>query len=261
MSIHPKITILGAGKVAFQLGRRLRKIGFSMHEVWARDAEKARILADELTAELVVDFSKISSEADLFLLAVSDSGIAEVAEKLKKINPKGIVLHCSGATSRTILSANYGEKTAVLWPIHSFSRENPPDWSKISLILEMGDDHETQIFLKKWMPKIGENIQFSSGDNRARMHLAATFVNNFSNHLLVLAEAFLAKNEVEFPALRQLFLETAQKIQTIEPRLAQTGPAARNDSKTLEKHENLLENEPNMLKIYQNLSKSIQKLQ
>lgn len=252
-----KITLIGTGRVAWQLGRRLREKGIEIAQVFGRDAEKAAKFAAEFSAEPVSDFEKINIEADLFILAVSDSAIAEIAEKLAKIQPKAAVLHLSGATGRAAIAQFFGEKTAVLWPMHSFSFLEKPVWTKVPMVLETGSDPEAAIFFEKLAKKIGPKIIRATGDDRARMHLAATFANNFTNHLMALAEDFLKKNGVDFPPLRTLFLETALKIQTMSPRDAQTGPANRKDEKTMARHLQFLKNEPELAEIYRLISASI----
>ena len=65
------------------------------------------------------------------------------------------------------------------------------------------------------------------------------------------------KNTIPFEILQPLIKETAEKIQSLSPSEAQTGPAVRNDQKTIEKHIDFLANE-NQKEIYKILTKSIQ---
>ncbi len=256
-----KITLIGNGRVAWQLGRRLRESGCEITQVLARDPKMAAALAQELAAQPITDFEQIQPGTDLFILAVSDGAISEIAEKLAKHQPGATVLHLSGATDRAAIGQFFGEKTAVLWPMHSFSFTEKPNWKKVPMVLETASDAQTVLFFEKFAKKIGPKIIRTSGSDRAKMHLAATFANNFTNHLMTLAENFLEKNGVDFPPLRMLFLETALKVQTQNPRDVQTGPANRNDVKTMEKHLGLLGNETGLTEIYQILSRSIQKSQ
>ena len=62
---------------------------------------------------------------------------------------------------------------------------------------------------------------------------------------------------VEFDVLKPLILETAKKVQDLSPYMAQTGPAKRNDKKTLKKHLDLLKNEHHKA-VYELLTQSIQ---
>jgi hypothetical protein len=67
------------------------------------------------------------------------------------------------------------------------------------------------------------------------------------------------KNNIDFNILKPLIKETAQKIETIEPKLAQTGPAKRKDATTILKHLDLLQNQKNYQDIYQLITQNIQK--
>jgi hypothetical protein len=87
--------------------------------------------------------------------------------------------------------------------------------------------------------------------------VAAVFVNNFTNHLYHLGNEICKEHQVPFDILKPLILETAQKIITLSPEEAQTGPAIRKDKKTIETHQVFLSNK-NQLNIYKTLTKSIQ---
>ncbi len=94
-------------------------------------------------------------------------------------------------------------------------------------------------------------------DQRAALHLAAVFVNNFTNQLYRIGHEITESKGVEFDILKPLIKETANKINTLSPYRAQTGPAIRNDQKTIKKHLELLENEQHN-DIYKLLTKAIQ---
>jgi hypothetical protein len=61
------------------------------------------------------------------------------------------------------------------------------------------------------------------------LHVAAVFVNNFTNHLYQIGNEICDENQIPFSILHPLITETAQKIMNLPPALAQTGPAIRND--------------------------------
>ena len=61
----------------------------------------------------------------------------------------------------------------------------------------------------------------------------------------------------EFDLLKPLILETALKVQEHSPYTAQTGPAKRNDKRTIKKHLKQLDNELHK-DIYELMTKSIQ---
>ena len=87
--------------------------------------------------------------------------------------------------------------------------------------------------------------------------IAAVFVNNFTNQLYRVAHEITESTSVDFNILKPLIKETANKIDKLSPYRAQTGPAKRNDKKTIKKHLKMLKNEHHK-EIYELLTKSIQ---
>ncbi|MBC7913445.1 MAG: DUF2520 domain-containing protein, partial [Pyrinomonadaceae bacterium] len=86
---------------------------------------------------------------------------------------------------------------------------------------------------------------------------AAVFACNFSNHVYTLAAQIVRNNNLDFDLLKPLILETAEKVLTLNPLNAQTGPALRDDKITLNHHLEFLKNDPHLQEIYQSLSQSI----
>ena len=64
------------------------------------------------------------------------------------------------------------------------------------------------------------------------------------------------KNQIDFKILQPLILESANKLKTLSPTEAQTGPAKRNDTSTINAHLNFL-TDANYKEIYKLLTKSI----
>ena len=79
---------------------------------------------------------------------------------------------------------------------------------------------------------------------RAILHVAAVFVNNFSNQLFQIGAGILEQEDLSFDLLRPLILETAAKVQEHAPREMQTGPARRGDLSTIESHLDYLKKGP-----------------
>jgi hypothetical protein len=90
-----------------------------------------------------------------------------------------------------------------------------------------------------------------------KLHLAAVFCNNFVNHIYVLTEDYCKKETIDFKLLLPLIKETAERLEDISPSQSQTGPAIRNDRPTIEKHLALLQNHPQLQKIYSIFTESI----
>jgi predicted short-subunit dehydrogenase-like oxidoreductase (DUF2520 family) len=95
-------------------------------------------------------------------------------------------------------------------------------------------------------------------EQRQTLHLAAVFVNNFTNQLYRIGHEICETKNIEFEILKPLISETAKKVQRMSPFMAQTGPAKRNDKRTLKRHLKLIEDEQHE-SIYKLLTASIKK--
>jgi predicted short-subunit dehydrogenase-like oxidoreductase (DUF2520 family) len=94
--------------------------------------------------------------------------------------------------------------------------------------------------------------------NRLYYHLAATFSNNFTNHLLSVTDEIINKFNLNKDFFIPISKQTIQKFKDNKSKESQTGPAIRNDIQTIKKHEKILENS-NYLNLYKIITKSIKK--
>jgi len=62
------------------------------------------------------------------------------------------------------------------------------------------------------------------------------FVCNFTNHLYAIGEDICLQDDIPFDILKALIKETSEKVQSQSPSEVQTGPAVRNDEKTITNH-------------------------
>ena len=72
-----------------------------------------------------------------------------------------------------------------------------------------------------------------------------------------IAEKLLKEQDIDFDILIPLINETVDKIQKKSPNKVQTGPAIRNDEEVLNKHSELLKEQPDLQKIYSIVSENI----
>jgi len=68
------------------------------------------------------------------------------------------------------------------------------------------------------------------------MHIAAVMVNNFTNHIIHLAQQYSSENNIDFKHLQPLLKETVLKLEKTLAISAQTGPARRSDLAVIESH-------------------------
>ena len=252
-----KIVIVGAGRIAWHLGRRLKSKGLHVAQVIARNPTSARALADALRCEWTSDYAELRPEADWILMAVRDDAIEPVAERLQPYAASALVTHTSGATPGVIL-APFFERYGVFYLLQSFSANRTPIWSRIPFCVDANSDADL-LFLKKICKIIGNLVYQVNDDQRALLHVAAVFANNFANHCFAIAEKILDERDLPFEMLHPLMEETVAKALQDSPQKMQTGPAVRGDRDTISRHLELLREHPDWQLLYERLTHSILK--
>ena len=245
------VIIIGAGNIATHLYHTFSQVGeLDVIQVFNRNPQKLSFVSEP---EKKVSDLKDLKQADIYILAVKDEAIAEIAAELE--DNKAIFVHCSGSEPMEILSkfTNYG----VFYPLQSFSKNKPVNFRKVPLCIEANNEENLK-FLKKTGIFLTDKVFEVNSDQRKSLHLAAVFVNNFTNHLYTIAADYCQENGLPFNILQPLIKETVAKIDTLPPYSAQTGPALRNDTKTISAHLEMLDEDRK--KIYTVLTESIQKL-
>jgi predicted short-subunit dehydrogenase-like oxidoreductase (DUF2520 family) len=230
-----KITIIGTGNVAFHLSKRFNETGFTLTEIVGRNPEMGKKIAAQCQSKFQKNFNKIKTDSDLYIIAVSDSAIAGVAAQLAQRLDNQLVVHTSGAVPSTVLQP-YFKHYGSLYPLQTFSLNSQPDFEKIPVFINATPPQYFTSFLKEIALKISPNVYELSDEKRVPLHIAAVFVNNFTNHLFSIGEKILEAEGLPFDVLKPLIAETVNKIQNHKPHTMQTGPARRGDFVTIEKH-------------------------
>lgn len=187
--------------------------------------------------------------ADVTIIAVSDDAIADVSSKITN----KFVVHTSGSFPLNELKNK--TRKGVFYMLQSFSKNKKINFSEIPFCLEAENENDYKL-LENLAKLIGNNIYKINSNQRKSLHVAAVFVNNFTNHLFKIGEDICLENNVPFEVLYPLIMETSAKIKMLSPKNSQTGPAIRNDKETIKNHLNLLDKEQK--EIYKLLTKSIQ---
>jgi len=249
------IVCIGAGRVAHHLMPVLEKTGSHIIQVYDRNEEKAFLLSQKLkNATAISDLNEMDVHADLYFLMVSDDAIPEVSSQIENIYAiQGIGMHCSGTLPVNILSFH---RRGVLYPLQTFSENHEVDWSAIPIIIT-SDNEAVVSQLKLIASKISSAVYEMTDQQKSIVHLAAVFANNFTNHLLTISEKICEENNVPFEVLRPLIETTIQKAFINGPSESQTGPAIRGDESTIEKHEAMLSEHPEIISVYKAITKSI----
>lgn len=243
-----RVVILGSGNVAGHLAKALRQNGVNIVQIFGRNEKTLR----NLSLQNAVPYSTSEpAEADIYLIAVKDAAIEHVAAMITSQNC--IVAHTSGSLPLNVLKGPW--KKGVFYPLQTFSQQRGLKYSEIPFFIE-AESATVAEKLTALARKISPNVSHTDFSQRRHLHLAAVFTCNFVNHLYSRAKEITDASGVPFQSLLPLIRETAGKIEVLEPRAAQTGPAVRNDQQIIKMHEDLLP--PGKAReIYQLLSQSI----
>ncbi len=227
------VVILGTGNLAQHLCVAFSKTAsVEVIQVFGRNTAKLKSFKNY--AETCSNPLEIK-DADVYLIAVKDDAITEVSKHLIKKN--GVVAHTSGATGLDGISL---ENRAVFYPVQTFTKDKPVNFKTIPIGIEASNEKGLSL-LKFLAEQISDNIYEINSEQRKQLHLAAVFVNNFTNHLYRIGQDICTKASLPFDMLKPLILETAEKLGTISPQEAQTGPARRADKKSIQRHLELID--------------------
>jgi predicted short-subunit dehydrogenase-like oxidoreductase (DUF2520 family) len=244
-----KLSIIGFGNVGSHLAKAFDQHGIHVSHIYARSRELAEKSAGA-TNSIVVDRIEDLPERQLVILCVPDAAIADVITQISATCP---IAYTSGSTD--LASLPQRDQLGVFYPLQTFTKAITLDLSQVHIFIESTNDYfASELFDLAWA--ISRNVNYATSEERKHLHLAAVWVNNFSNHMNHIAHQYLDSKGLNFDHLKPLLLETAQKLQTENPLDAQTGPARRNDSTTIAAH--LQELTGDQKEIYRLISKSIQ---
>ena len=249
-----KVSIIGSGNVAQHLIVALQNSiinGAEMELIQVYTRQKST-LSHLLDFNKITDDWKTLAEADLFIIAVSDEAISTVSEQIPYKNK--LVVHTSGGISLEAIASN--NRKGVFYPLQTFTKNNAVDFKIIPICIESQNASDYQL-LQNVAQAISDWVFAINSEQRKALHVAAVFVNNFTNHLYKIGNDICIENNVPFEILKPLIQETAEKITQLSPNESQTGPAIRNDIETINAHLSFLSDE-NQKNIYNILTQSIQ---
>ena len=217
------VRVVGTGRAGGAIAARLTERGLSVRT--GRDA-----LAD----------------AELVLLAVPDSAIAEVAQRVP-IGPW--VAHVSGATSLAALEPHV--RRFSVHPLQTLSRERGPEqldgaWAAVTA------ETDEAAAAGRWLAETLGLRPFPLADaDKPLYHAGAAMASNFLVTLYRAAARLLEETDAPPEALVPLM------TRTIENGFALTGPIARGDWSTVDAHLRALEERaPDLVPLYRELAEA-----
>jgi len=230
----PCLAILGSGNVATHLVNAF--------------AEVADIIqVNSRTLGNMPDF------CDVAIISVKDDAIKEVAKKIR--GKATVAVHTSGSVPISVLEG-VAEKYGVLYPMQTFSKNVALNYMEIPFFIE-GNDTECEDILLNLARSISQNVRTADSTTRKMLHLAAVFACNFTNRLVGIADYLLKHNGLDYTVMLPLLKQTVEKLHSVSPDMAQTGPAARKDYAVINAHLRMLDGDPGLKRIYKELTDQI----
>ena len=248
------VVVIGSGNVAEALAEALvRNPRYRLAQVYARNRRRGPAIADRCGCPYEDSPAGLAS-ADIYLIAVSDKAVREVSESLDFGN--AVVAHTAGSVDMDRLSEKIKHR-GVFYPLQTFSAGQDIRLDDVPLLIE-ADGPETETELKRLAGTMSSKVLTTTSAQRSQLHLAAVFANNFSNRMFAIGQELLREYGLAPDLLNPLIVETAAKaVRSPSAAAAQTGPARRNDTPTMEKHIGLLDKHRQLQNLYQEISLNI----
>ncbi len=250
-----KVILIGAGNLATNLGKSLLQAGHDIVQVYSHTQKSASALAALAGGAPTNDLNAIRNDADIYILSVKDSVLADLIPQVCKGKENKIFVHTAGSMPMSLfegMALHYG----VLYPMQTFSKEKNVEFKDIPCFIEGNDDY-TLNNLDEFVHTIASKVYQLSSEERQYLHLSAVFASNFVNHCYELSSEILAKHGLPFDVMFPLIDETARKVHMLAPSKAQTGPAVRYDENIIRKQSMMLKDDPILKDIYDRMSLSI----
>lgn len=250
-----KIVLIGAGNLATNLGKALLSAGHDILQVYSKTMESASELAQKVGGSPTTEVKNIVNNADIYILSVKDSVIADLIPELCKGREKQVFIHTAGSIALDVfkgMTLHYG----VMYPMQTFSKDKDVEFREIPCFIEANGEYAEGV-IRSLAESVSNRVIELNSEDRKYLHLAAVFACNFVNHCYAVADDILKKHNIPFDVMFPLIDETARKVHTLSPVAAQTGPAIRFDQNVIRDQSLLLKNNPILKDLYERMSLSI----
>ncbi len=204
-----KTAIIGLGNVGTHLANEISK----KHQI-SVFTQSTGVNSRHLNKQVLIGSLKEfnPTEFEFIILTVPDVYIQQVGEKIH--SPSTVILHTSG--SRPITDLNNHQKYGVMYPLQTFSISKTVDFNTFPLFIE-GDSEVTTSIISSYASTIDPDVRVMSSKDRLKLHLAAVFMCNFTNHMYHISAQILKELGMSFIELQNLATETLAKAVELSP--------------------------------------------
>ena len=238
------IGIAGAGRVGQALGRLLHDAGLPVAAVASRTNTRASAAAAFVGAGVkAVGYADLPRCCSRLIIAVPDDALSRVACLLREFGWKdGLVIHTSGVHGTGVLDCLQaeGSSCAALHPLQTVPSPQQGVKSLLGCQYVLTGTGEAAEWAREIVALLGGRLLELPNEARALYHAAAVLL---CNDFVVLAEAGFRlleeaglSREEAARAFVSLADESLRNVFSMPRGAALTGPVARGDSGTIQKH-------------------------
>ncbi|MFO7667680.1 MAG: Rossmann-like and DUF2520 domain-containing protein [Desulfobacterales bacterium] len=262
--MKPSFTIIGCGRVGIALAKYLVKYGYISAGLASKSLASAKRVANLIGSSC---FSNIlweaSKKADIVFITTPDGVIKSVCDSISEMNgfkSGSVVLHCSGAlSSKELISAkNCGAYTGSMHPLQSFASTEYEFNPFSGIVTSVEGDREAVDAAKHVTEDLGSHCVTIKTEEKMLYHASAVVASNYLVTLLDLSLNLIklagVTGEDALRGLKPLIEGTISNVEKMGVQNALTGPIARGDILTIEKHLSEIGSKaPGLLSLYRTL--------
>lgn len=257
----PSLQVYGTGRVGLSILKLAHDRGVTLAGAWNPREVRAerRALVPGIPIEVSAEPPPIA--ADLWLIAVPDDAIANVAERLARApGPRPTaVAHCAGAIPAALLEplAVQGVACGSFHPAMTFRGAEGDAEALAGAVVAIEGEPRAVELLELLADRLGVRRVAVAAESKPRYHTALVLASNGRMALdaaavRLLGEAGLDESEA-LSLLRPLIARTEENLRAATPAHALTGPVARGDARTVRSQLAALADRPRLLALYRAL--------
>lgn len=262
-----QFNLIGAGRLGQNLATALVHSGLAkLNGLYNQSTDSAKTALANIGSGYAVEYLHDLPKADLTIITTPDDIIYSIAEQLaenKIVSSGHVVIHCSGVLSSTELAplTQLGCYTASIHPLKAFRVEDVESTSLQSCDCVMEGHEQALKLLRSLFQPLGANLILIPPERKAIYHAAAVFASNYLVTLASIAIDLLQETGISASSAQQMTsrlmttsLTHIQQAHAIPEAL--TGPLARGDINTINKHLHGLQHNTAIHNLYQAMARA-----
>jgi len=255
-----RIGFIGTGKVGTAFGVRLAQAGFPV--VGAMDIlpdESQRFAASIGGCKVYETAQELADAMDFVFVTTPDDVIGQVAKAVRWTKGQ-TVIHCSGANSTAVLAParEAGCNVGCMHPCNTFASVQQSLENLVGSTFTLEAEEPVVIDLKSFVESLKGRWMTLHEEDKALYHASVCIACNFLYTLVDIASDLwknfdISQNDA-VQAMMPILKGTLNNIENVGFPACLTGPIARGDVGTIEKHlAALQEKQPDMVPMYKAL--------